>query len=70
MTILDSSTHPAEILRIAIKNEKDSVKFYQEALKIIDDPGTKKMLEELIEEEKKHIVVLEDELDKGAYTEN
>ncbi len=70
MTILDSSSHPADVLRMAIAREEESIKFYQDAVRIITDPGTKKMLEELIKEEKEHKKVLEDELSRGVYTEN
>lgn len=70
MPIIDPSSHPADVLRMAINHEVESIKFYQDAVKIIKDPGTKRMLVELIEEEKAHKVTLENELDRGAYPEN
>lgn len=70
MSIINPSTHPADILREAIKHEEKSIQFYQNAMDAVTDPGTKKMLQELIKEERKHKNFLEEELDKGGYPEN
>lgn len=70
MTDLGPSSHPGDVLREAVKREKESILFYQEALKIVTDPGSIKLLNQLIEEETRHVTALEDDLSRGIYPEN
>ena len=50
---------PLEVLEIAIGNEKESLKFYQEASEKTINYDGKKMFYKLIEEEKSHLDLLE-----------
>lgn len=44
----------AEVFRVAIKIEENGKKFYENALRVIDDPAVKKLFEELAEQEVEH----------------
>lgn len=49
-----------EILDFAIEREKQAVTFYQKLVDKETFPGSKKMLAEFVEEEEKHVTLLED----------
>ena len=67
--MLDENIKVADAIRIALEREKKAVEFYAEAVGITKDPGAKKMFEHLLKEEKRHVQILEDELDKNIMTE-
>lgn len=68
--IYPESISPAEAIRMAMKHEKQSQEFYQKAAREIEDPGTKKMFEELAKQEIEHYQTLQEELDREIYREN
>ena len=53
------------LLKHAIEFEKDTVLFFELIKSLVDDSETKKQLKEIIEEEKRHIQLLEKFVDKG-----
>ena len=58
---LDPSASVLDILRVAIETEKESLDFYQRAAERTLDARGKKMLQELAEEERQHVEMLEAE---------
>lgn len=50
---------PIEVLEIAIENEKDSLRFYEEAAEKTVNYEGKRIFNKLIEEEKSHLELLE-----------
>lgn len=53
---------PQALLREGIRSEKDSCLFYTRVMGHIDDPARRQVLEDIIEEEEKHLVDLTDML--------
>lgn len=51
------------VLRVAIGFEEDSIAFYEIISGFIEDEGTLKQLRSIVEEEKRHIALLEDQID-------
>lgn len=49
-----------EMIRFAIRKEQDAATMYETYANLAENPGTKRMFEELVEEEKKHKKLLED----------
>lgn len=60
---------PIDAVRIALQKEKETLEFYLNLYKDIEDTGTKEMLKFLAQEEVKHVKLLEEELDKEPYKE-
>ena len=69
-SIYPETIHPVDAIKMAIEHEKQSVVFYQKAAKDAEDPGTKKMFLELVEQEVQHQQILENELEREIYKEN
>lgn len=61
---LSSNTTIGEVLRLAIGAEKDSIIFYLGMKDMIPEKRGKAKIDEIIEEEKKHIVMLSKQLKK------
>jgi len=57
--ITNESISPLEVLEVAIENEKESLKFYQESAEKTINYDGKKMFYKLIEEEETHLDLLE-----------
>ncbi len=57
--MITKDTTPAEAVKIAIEKEKNAHHFYTQASKIMSNPATKAMFEELAEEEIMHLHKLE-----------
>lgn len=51
------------ILRVAIGFEEDSIAFYEIISAFVEDKGPLKQLQSIIEEEKRHIALLEDQIE-------
>lgn len=64
----DSMTYQ-EILVFAMKNEEKAYRFYLEAESMTDDPGLKKLLQMLANEEQKHKFRLESLYEEKVLTE-
>jgi rubrerythrin len=50
--------------RLAIENEQEAQQVYQEMAEMVEESSLKKLFEFLVEQEKKHQQLLEDEYDK------
>ncbi|HEY7528488.1 MAG TPA: ferritin family protein [Candidatus Deferrimicrobiaceae bacterium] len=60
---------PIEIIRMALQREKDAVRDYTEYAKTAEDPSIREMFVFLAGEEKKHVRLLEAEVEKEVYQE-
>ena len=49
-----------DIIKLALEKEIEAVQFYHRAVSIVDNPGTKVMLQELAREEEQHVAYLSD----------
>lgn len=65
----DESMTYQEILVFAMKNEEKACRFYQEAVKMTDDPELRKLLDMLANEERKHKFRLESLYEEKVLTE-
>jgi rubrerythrin len=60
---------PIEIIRMALQREKDAVRDYTEYARTAEDPSIREMFVFLAGEEKKHVRLLEAEVEKEVYQE-
>jgi rubrerythrin len=60
---------PTEIIQMALEREKEAVVDYSEYAKTTSDPKVKEMFRFLAEEEKKHVKLLQEEIEKEIYQE-
>jgi rubrerythrin len=60
---------PIEIIRMALEREKDAVRDYTEYAKTAEDPSIREMFLFLAGEEKKHVRLLQAEVEKEIYQE-
>jgi rubrerythrin len=60
---------PIEIIQMALAREKDAVRNYTEHAKTAEEPSIREMFLFLAEEEKKHVKLLLDEVEKEIYQE-
>lgn len=58
------STSPIDVIRMALGREKAAVRDYTEFAKTAKEPSIREMFLFLAEEEKKHVKLLQDEIDK------
>ncbi|MBI5342465.1 MAG: rubrerythrin family protein [Deltaproteobacteria bacterium] len=63
------SNTPIEIIRMALEREKEAVQEYAEFAKTAEDPSIRKMFLFLVEEEKRHVKLLQEEIEKEVYQE-
>ena len=63
------SKSPIEVIRTALEREKDAVLEYGEFAKTAEEPAIRDMFLFLVEEEKKHVKMLQDEIEKEVYQE-
>ena len=63
------SKTPIEIIRTALEREKDAVQEYGEFAKTAEEPAIRDMFLFLVEEEKKHVKMLQEEIEKEVYQE-
>lgn len=67
--MIDPTTTPEEAVRMAIEREKTAYDFYTQAAKVAKFPGTREMFESLAQEELRHRLLLEAELNKDYFKE-
>lgn len=60
---------PIEIIQMALGREKDAVRNYTEYAKTAEEPSIREMFLFLAEEEKKHVKLLQEEVEKEIYQE-
>ncbi len=63
------SNTPIDIIRMALEREKQAVRDYTEFAKTAEDPSVREMFLFLIEEEKRHVKLLQEEIEKEVYQE-
>ncbi|MBI5419673.1 MAG: hypothetical protein HZA60_06250 [Deltaproteobacteria bacterium] len=63
------SKNPIEVIRMALEREKSAVRDYTEFAGTAADPKIREMFGFLAEEEKKHVKLLQDEIEKEIYQE-
>jgi rubrerythrin len=61
---------PIDVLKMALAREKDAVQYYKEYALTAENPSIKELFDFLVEEEKGHVKMLTDELEKEVYQEN
>lgn len=60
---------PIDIIRMALEREKDAVRDYTEYAKTAEDPSIREMFVFLAGEERKHVKLLQTEIEKEVYQE-
>jgi rubrerythrin len=60
---------PVEIIQMALEREKEAVREYTEYAQTASDPKVREMLLFLAEEEKKHVKLIREEIEKEIYQE-
>ncbi len=60
---------PVEIIQMALEREKDAVRDYTDYAGTATDPKVREMFLFLAEEEKKHVRLLKEEIEKEIYQE-
>jgi rubrerythrin len=63
------SQNPMEIIQLALEREKAAVKEYGEYAKSAEDASIREMFRFLAEEEKKHVKLIQEEIEKEVYQE-
>lgn len=61
---------PIEVLKMALEREKDAVQYYKEYALTAENQSVKDLFVFLVEEEKGHVKMLQEELEKEVYQEN
>jgi rubrerythrin len=61
---------PIDVLRMALEREKDAVQYYKEYATTATEPAIREMFAFLVEEEVKHVQLLQAEVEKEVYQEN
>ncbi|NNG47589.1 MAG: hypothetical protein HKM86_10815 [Deltaproteobacteria bacterium] len=63
------TSNPIDVMRMALEREKMAVRDYSEFAKTAKEPSIREMFEYLAEEERKHVKLLEDEIDREVNQE-
>ena len=63
------TTNPIDVMRMALEREKMAVRDYSEFARTAREPSIREMFLFLAEEEKKHVKLLEDEIDREVNQE-
>lgn len=66
---MTSTNNPIEIIRMALEREKEAVQEYSEFARTAEDPTIREMFLFLVEEEKRHAKLLQEEIEKEIYQE-
>ncbi len=61
--------NPMDIIRLALEREKAAVQEYAQYAKTAEDPAIREMFLFLVEEEKKHVKLIQEEIEKEIYQE-
>jgi rubrerythrin len=62
-------SNPVDVMRMALEREKRAVRDYSEFAKTAADPSIREMFLFLAEEEKKHVKLLDEEIDREVNQE-
>ena len=63
------STNPIDVIRMALEREKFAVRDYTEFAKTAKEPSIREMFLFLAEEEKKHVKILQEEIERETHQE-
>jgi len=63
------TSNPIDVMRMALEREKNAVRDYSEFARTAKDPSIREMFEYLAGEERKHVKLLEDEIDREVNQE-
>lgn len=63
------TTNPIDVIRMALEREKAAVRDYTEFAKTAKEPSIREMFLFLAEEEKKHVTLLQEEIDREVNQE-
>ncbi|HJX72610.1 MAG: ferritin family protein [Candidatus Deferrimicrobiaceae bacterium] len=63
------TSNPVDVMRMALEREKAAVRDYSEFAKTAKEPSIREMFLFLVEEEKKHVKLLQDEIDREVNQE-
>ena len=66
---MKKATSPIDVIRMALEREKAAVRDYSEFAKTTKEPSIREMFLFLVEEEKKHAKMLQEEIDREVYQE-
>lgn len=61
---------PMELIRMALEREKAAVEKYTEFAAQADDPSVRDLFLTLADDEKKHVALIQDEIDRETSPEN
>jgi rubrerythrin len=62
-------TNPMDVIRMALERERAAVRNYTEYARTATQPEIREMFQYLAEEEKKHVKLLTDEIEKETFQE-
>ena len=63
------TSYPLDVIRMALGREKAAVRDYTEFAKTATEPSIREMFLFLAEEEKRHVKLLRDEIDREVHRE-
>ena len=63
------TSNPVDVMRMALGREKAAVRDYSEFAKTAKDPSIREMFLYLVQEEEKHVKLLQDEIDREVNQE-
>jgi rubrerythrin len=63
------TSNPVDVMRMALEREKAAVRDYSEFAKTAKEPSIREMFLFLVEEEKKHVKLLQDEIEREVNQE-
>ena len=63
------TSNPVDVMRMALGREKAAVRDYSEFAKTAKDPSIREMFLYLVQEEEKHVKLLQEEIDREVNQE-
>lgn len=63
------TSNPIDVMRMALEREKMAVRDYSEFAKTAKEPSIREMFLYLVQEEEKHVKLLQDEIDREVNQE-
>jgi rubrerythrin len=63
------TSNPIDVMRMALEREKMAVRDYSEFAKTSKDPSIREMFLYLVQEEEKHVKLLQEEIDREVNQE-
>ncbi len=63
------TSNPVDVMRMALEREKTAVRDYSEFAKTAKEPSIREMFLYLVQEEEKHVKLLQDEIDREVNQE-